>query len=254
MATSAAGNEAKRRRKSGLETRVWNLLNWVFLVLLAGFIVLHLFPGIVFQNKLTAHGITVHSRSPLPPSAVEVMARAATLVAASELAIPGRTAEVYVADQAWVYSLFRPFKKSFAVAAPWTNNVFIANGDFDKDLARSRQPVHNTRVLSAVMAHEITHGLIVERLGLIDTVRTKDWVKEGYCDYVAREGSFPEKEGLALLAAGRTDPSSSFDYFVGRQLVTYLIEQKKMSFEQIAAGSIASPQLRASTAAEMARR
>lgn len=141
-----------------------------------------------------------------------------------------------------------------AVSVPFTNNIFIADGDFESDTARSRQPAFNTRILSAVMAHEITHGLIVARIGFIDSVRAPSWVTEGYCDYVAREGSFPEQQGLALLAAGRTDPSSSFQYFVGRQLVTYLVEQKKMSFAQIAAAATQSKELRADVAAEMARR
>jgi hypothetical protein len=229
-------------------------LNWLFLILVSAFFVLQVFPQIVFRHEMTVHGITVHSRLPIPSAAPEVLAKAAALVSASELAIPGKNADVFVADEPWVFWLFRPFKSSFAVSVPLTNNIFIADGDFETDIARSRHREFNTRVLSAVIAHEITHGLIVARIGFIDTVRAPGWVIEGYCDYVAREGSFPEQRGLALLASGSTDPSSSFEYFVGRQLVKHLIEQEKMTFEQIAASATQSKELRADVAAQLAKR
>ncbi len=61
------------------------------------------------------------------------------------------------------------------------------------------------------------------------------WIAEGYCDYVAQESSFPETEGLLLLASGRTDPSSSFRYFVDRKIVAHLIDAKGYSFAQLVA-------------------
>ena len=83
------------------------------------------------------------------------------------------------------------------------------------------------------MAHEITHGLIRRRLGLWRGVFLPAWVAEGYCDYVAGEGSFPEATGRYLLATGRTDPSPSFHYYEDRQMVRYLVEERHLSFGQI---------------------
>lgn len=243
-----------RPQQKNMSAQVGYWMNWLFSVLFAALIFLHLFPSIVFQHKMTAHGITVHSRLPIPQTGNAVLAKAAALVSASELAVPGGTADVYIADEPWVFWLFAPFKSSFAISVPVTNNIFIGNGDFDGDIARSRKAEFNTRALSAVIAHEITHGLIIARLGLIDSLRAPSWLVEGYCDYVAREGSFPEQRGLALLASGSADPSESFQYFVGRLLVTHLIEQKKMTFEQIASAATGSDELRATAAAEIARR
>jgi hypothetical protein len=58
-------------------------------------------------------------------------------------------------------------------------------------------------------------------------------VVEGYCDFVAQDGSFPEAEGLALLAAGKDDSSSSFRYFKYRQSVRYLMQNRQLSFQQL---------------------
>ena len=65
---------------------------------------------------------------------------------------------------------------------------------------------------SVVMAHEISHGLIRHRLGLLRGIRLPDWVDEGYCDYLVHESSFPEAEGLRLMASGQSHPSSAFRY------------------------------------------
>ncbi len=59
------------------------------------------------------------------------------------------------------------------------------------------------------------------------------WINEGYCDYVAHESSFPEAQGLRLIAAGKQDPSGSFQYFIYRQMIRYLIEDRHFSFQEI---------------------
>lgn len=241
------------RRPSNRHWLPWlnDWLNWIFFAVFALFVLLHVFPGIVFHHKLTAHGITVHSRAPLPPAADVVLARAAALVAASELATPGRRFDLYVGDAPWDYAMFAPFRKSFAVTVPVTDNIFIARGDFTANAARSRNPEYNTRALSAVIAHEITHVLITDRIGLVDSIRLPSWVAEGYCDHVARESSFPEQEGRRLLAAGAIHPSPAYEYFVSRQLVGYLIDQRQMRFEQIATSSLQSKDLRSNVLRQM---
>jgi len=82
------------------------------------------------------------------------------------------------------------------------------------------------------MAHEITHGLIRHRLGVIRGILLPDWLDEGYADYVARESSFPEPEGLRRMAAGERHPSPAYRYFEYRQMVRYLLEVKHLSFAQ----------------------
>ncbi|HEY9644404.1 MAG TPA: hypothetical protein V6C57_28170, partial [Coleofasciculaceae cyanobacterium] len=120
---------------------------------------------------------------------------------------------------------------AFAYSLPITDNVFVANADLVHNVARSAAPAFNVRSFSAVAAHEITHGLIRHRIGLLGRLPT--WINEGYCDYVAHESSFPEDLGLRLLATGQTHPSGAFRYFVFRQMVIYLIEERHFSFQQV---------------------
>ena len=204
-------------------------------VLAALYLGLQCFPQVLFAHSVTADGITFYSRQPLPDNLAEsCAARSRELLQASELASPERPERVFVCDSPWLFTLFGPTStRAFAFSVPVTDNVFIAGADFSADAIHSRAPVYNTRALSAVVAHEITHGLIRRRLGWLRAALLPTWVAEGYCDYVAREGSFPEATGLALMAAGREDASPAFRYFEYRQAVRYLLDDQHASFAQL---------------------
>ena len=204
----------------------------VLLLLYAG---LHVFPQVLFAHSVSADGITLYSRRPLPPEAVECTKRAAALIQQSELAVPGRRERVFVCNSSWLFRLFKPTAGCFAFSVKLTDNVFIADGDFTTDVARWPAPEFNTRSLSGVIAHEITHGLIRNRLGLMRGVTLADWVNEGYCDYVAKDSSFPEVEGRSRFVSGEDHPSSSYRYFKYREMVRYLAESQRLSFAEIVA-------------------
>jgi hypothetical protein len=197
---------------------------------------LHLFPQTLFAHSVTANDITIYSRSPLPPEATLCAARAADLVKKSELAVPDRHERVFVCNAPWLFRLFSPRSPSaFAVSVPVTDNVFVAAVEFPADVVTRSGPGFNRRSFSSVVAHEITHGLIRHRLGLLRGIRLPEWVAEGYCDYVAKESSFPEAFGLQLFAAGQSHPSMSYRYFAYRQMVRYLVEQKHLTFSEMVA-------------------
>ena len=202
----------------------------VVLVLL--YVGLYTFPQILFPYSYSTQGITIYARSPFPAETTERIAAIVKLIARSELAVAGRTERIFVCNQPWLFRLLSPTSAgAFAYSLPVTDNVFVANTDLVHNVARSAAPAFNTRSFSAVAAHEITHGLIRHRVGFFHSLPT--WVVEGYCDYVAQESSFPEAEGLHLLATGKQHPSGSFQYFIYRQMVHYLIEDRHFSFQQI---------------------
>ncbi|MBA3273406.1 MAG: hypothetical protein H0T11_05985 [Chthoniobacterales bacterium] len=166
---------------------------------------LHLFPQVLFAYHVESEGVTVYSRKPLPPETTARVHEAMQLVANSELAIAGRSERVFVCNQPLLFAFLNPASfRAFAFAMPLTGNIFIADGDPAQNLAHSRNDQHNTRTFSTVVAHEITHGLIKHRLGFFRSFALPTWIAEGYCDYIAQESSFPEAEGLQLLAAEAT--------------------------------------------------
>ena len=72
-------------------------------------------------------------------------------------------------------------------------------------------------------------------LGVIRGILLPDWVDEGYADYIARESSFPEAEGLRRLTSGERDPSHAFRYFEYHQMVRHLIDVQHFTFNEVVA-------------------
>jgi hypothetical protein len=205
-------------------------------ILAIAYVGLLAYPQVLFANRVTAGNITLYSREPLPPTAGGILVAAAALVRRSELAVPGRSERVFICNSPGLYRLFAPASATaFANTLPLADNIFVASADLSGNLSRSSAPAHNTRSLSGVLAHEITHNLVEHRLGVFRSLGLPDWIAEGYPDYVAGESSFPELAGLRLVAAGGRDPSPSFDYFLYRRMVRHLIDDEHLSFAQVVA-------------------
>lgn len=207
----------------------------LFVVLLL-YLALLFFPQPLFAYNVTEKGVTVYSRAPLPPETTARIDEAMALVVRSEISVPGRSERIFVCDNRWLFRLFAPISpRGFAISWPISDNIFIAQSDLAQNVTKSTAENYDRRSFSSVAAHEITHGLIRHRLGLIRGVHLPAWVAEGYCDYVARETSFPEDRGLQMLRDGKEELSASFRYFVYRQMVRHLIDDRHYSFDQLAA-------------------
>ena len=206
----------------------------IVLAVLLLYVALQVFPQVLFAHSLTTQGITFYSRTPIPPEAVSCAAGARALLHHSELAAPDRHERIFVCNSPWLFRLFAPMSAdALGISLPWTDAIFLKQADFRSNIASIPSPQHNTRSLSSVAAHEITHGLIRRRLGLFRGILLPSWVAEGYCDYMAQGSTFPTAEGLRLMASGKSDPSMSFRYFEDRQMVRYLMDEQHLSFAQV---------------------
>lgn len=192
------------------------------------------FPQPLFAHNVSVKGVTVYSRAPLPPETATRIDEALALVGTSELAVSGRTEKIFVCDTPWLFRVFAPVSgDSFGLSYPVSDNIFVCPSDLAQNVSRGNRAANNRRTFSSVAAHEIMHGLIRHRLGVIRGTSLAGWLREGYCDYVARESSFPEEEGFRMLREGKADSSPSFHYFLYRQMVRHLIEDRHYSFDEI---------------------
>lgn len=200
----------------------------------AAYVIVHAFPTLIFHHAMTVDGVTVHAREPLPAATRDRLRTAIDLLKKSELHVAGHAENIFICNSHTLFVALAPgHGDSFAYSLPITNNVFVHAADIDADVVRRAGPDYNTRSFSAVVAHEITHGMIRRHTGLLRGVALPAWIAEGYCDYVANESSFPEAEGRALLATGRTHPSRSFQYFTYRNVVRFQLEERHLSFDKL---------------------
>jgi hypothetical protein len=105
---------------------------------------------------------------------------------------------------------------AFALSRPWIEAVVLNRSDLAGDQVVNASG--RTRSLSGVIAHETCHGMERRRFGMIKSdLLSPQWLREGYCDYVAQESGLSEAEAARLKSEGRRVPA--LVYFEGRKRV-----------------------------------
>jgi hypothetical protein len=201
--------------------RIRRYLRWP-LRLFVGYCLGHLalvlvFPQLLFTQSITRHDLTARSREPIAPEMNQVLDRVHSLISASELFEPDVRREIVLINSFALsrYLLLR--NVHFGCNMP-TGSTFITNGDAQRDIAYCERGGHGDRRLRSLsdsIAHEITHAMIRDRVGIRHERRLPSWLKEGYCEYVAQGSSIDHELGLGLLtrnAPGFTPGLANFKY------------------------------------------
>jgi hypothetical protein len=87
-----------------------------------------------------------------------------------------------------------------------------------------------TRTLSDTIAHEQTHGLLRNFLGL-KAFTAPNWKIEGYCDYIAQNGSLNSEQAAAIEKTNSDHPE--LVCFYGRKKVAAILKQNGGSVEKL---------------------
>jgi len=96
----------------------------------------------------------------------------------------------------------RAFGNSFAPLS----YIVIAPSNIGDDTVITASERYNQRILHGVLTHEFVHLLLYSHFGLDTLVQIPVWKVEGYADYIAQEGSFPEGDGEFLRRGERQQP------------------------------------------------
>ncbi len=210
------------------------------IALAAAYVALLVFPSPLFAHARTGRFLTVHADAPIPASADAVIADAEARVERSALFVPGASHDVYVCQSSWRWRLVsnRAFGSGAFAMAPIGRSVFTRPAHFDRDrlVGPSGHETPGERTLAYFLAHEITHTLTADRMGLA-FFELPAWVREGYADYVGRGPAFDYEGTRALLLAGdRTlDPAASGLYLRYVLLVAHLLDREGWPVEALLA-------------------
>jgi hypothetical protein len=197
------------------------------------FCALIFWPDPVFAFSLHAGKIIIASDRPIPSAGAErVLNDCERLLDRSPLKAEGGEYRLYVTNADWRQRLFflpHPDAWGLAYAYPLGGNAFLTGADFD-----SGRVVHwgyvgtPPRTLAYLCAHELTHIVAGEHLGL-RRFFVPEWVWEGLADYVGIENreSFEElRDALGDRAVDVPMRVRYGSYPRYRLLVTYFIEKK----------------------------
>tara|TARA_R110002072_G_scaffold80930_1_gene185554 strand:+ start:239 stop:934 length:696 start_codon:yes stop_codon:yes gene_type:complete len=191
-------------------------------------------PALLFEAKAEHGRFRVHSDSVPALELQEVLERASARLETSPIDNPTILQRVYLCQPNWKRHLLAPGSSdALALNRRLLATIVVNGGDVEKDTIRSSGSPDLERSLSGVLAHEATHTLIREHLGLVKSLRLPSWVNEGYCDYVAGESTFPLARARAMIREGESDPSNLFFYARAHLLVQHLLEHEGWSVSDL---------------------
>jgi hypothetical protein len=195
-------------------------------------------PDPLFAFSLGGGMIIVFSDRPIPSAGGERLLRdCQRLLDRSPLKANGHQYRVYVTNEDWRHRLFfLPDPKAWGLAYGFGGAVFLHGADFE-----TGRVVHwgyvgtPPRTLASLCAHELTHIIAWEHVGLA-RYRVPKWVWEGFADYVGIENRESFEELRDALADRPVDIPVRMKYgFYPRYrlLVRFFVERKGWSVDQL---------------------
>lgn len=234
---SAPSSDGKAgRSRGGLGRRAYGWLGVALTAAVVVYLLLLCFPQVLFSHEVTHHNFTVYAREPLDPAIDRVLDSVEARLSAAGFGDSRVRPRIFLTGSHRFYSLLSlyvggdSFAKGFAALA--TTNVFVNRADPARDLVFRDAPSDNQRDLSQVLAHEVTHLLLQERLGYVRNLTAPSWKKEGFCEYVSGGTQLDRETGARRWRESPRD-DSRYRYFKYYILVKYLLDEKKLSAEDL---------------------
>jgi hypothetical protein len=204
--------------------------------LISAYFLFLLFPEIFFRYKVEYKSFILYTHSDPGKNIFQILDSAEKLISRSELyKKETKKYKLFLCGDFPEYSFFAPTEMhAFASNNILTNNIFLSKSNILENRIERNGKENNFRTLSGTIAHEATHTLIKIDLGFIKYLFLDTWKNEGYADFIAKESSFKFIIGMYFICNSQTPSSPSFKYFKYRLYFEYLIDFKKLSFNEIA--------------------
>jgi hypothetical protein len=219
---------------------------WVGAVLalvVVGAATLIIWPSPVFAYSVGTGKVIVASDEPIPAAGGERLLRQCeALLERSPLKARSPHYRVYVTNTAWRHHLFflpAPNASGVTYAVRHGGNAFLAGADFDRGrLVKWGYVTTPPRTLAYFCAHEVTHIVDAEHVGVIAAHRQPTWVHEGFADFVAmgQRQSFDElRQALGDRPVDVPMMQQFGSYPRYRLLVTYFLEKRRWPVDRLLA-------------------
>lgn len=188
-----------------------------------------LLPQMFFSWARDGAAIHVRSDQPIPESATKVIALAESRIRRSPLFDRARAYPVYVCNTRWRWNYFSGFDgRSRGFQTPLGRASFIRPAHWDTSRLAGPDGRDGPRPLDVYIAHEITHMMVADQIGLVAGRRLPVWLREGYAEYVARRDTFDYAATRAALIAGDESVANRDPYWRYLLLVTHLLDREKL--------------------------
>jgi hypothetical protein len=214
---------------------LWSGVMLAALIAIAATLII--WPDPLFAYSAGSGKIIVRSDQPIPAAGGEkFLSDCEALLTRSPLKAESAHYHIYVTNTDWRHHLyFLPAPMAGGVAYSIGGTAFLSGANFVTGRHVKYSYVTTPpRTLAFFCAHELTHLVVKEHLGLIASESQPTWVHEGFPDYVAIEKRQSFEQLHAALGDRAVDVPmmmayGSYPRF--RLLVTYFLEKKGWSVD-----------------------
>ncbi len=176
-------------------------------------------PAVFFSSNYVYKNLTLYTHDPLRKPPDRLLSVIYEKISADDFYNSDQNFEIYLTDSYREYAFLAPFcRKDFAGAQPFSNKIFIASPDIDKNLAYRPRGGGIGRDLGSVITHELVKVQLKNKLGALSYFGLSDWRKEGYAEHVAMETG--HLNPAAFCSGDGTDPA--IPYLKNRLIVEML--------------------------------
>jgi hypothetical protein len=230
MDTATKDTPAHKKNKYIRIAKAYGLISTTLVVLVLAYLVLIAYPQPLFGYSANyKHNFHIYSRDPLPPELETVLDKAEAKLVSSPLYADTFERRLFFARSHGMYAfLTNKAYRSFGSSIPFLDNVMLTQSDIAADRMFVDRPENNSRSLSGVIAHEVTHLLIRQRYGTVQASLMPTWKNEGYCEYIAGESTIPLDEGKRLWREKPAD-DMAYRYVKYHLMVKHLLEDEHMT-------------------------
>jgi hypothetical protein len=227
----------------------------VVTMIVTGIAALVLFPQPLFANKFEHKNISVYSNKEIHSNIISTLDRATEMLSSCELYEPNYHYDIFLCDGSCYNNIDSKLFGDKPTGRSIDNNVIIKIPiDIEKNIGFTRK---GNVTLTWLFTHEMTHCLQENKFGALlfnPLHQPPTWKVEGYADYVAtikerksvNYNFIKEIDRYNCLAKKSTDGAaevyeghiSPLIYFKGRLLLEYLIDIRKIKYEDVLSNTI----------------
>jgi len=220
-------------KKHGKLRRIYKIASVSATVIAAAYLFLLFFPRPLFAYSVKYGNFNIHSREPVGPEIETVLNEAKLRLRRSTIYDESVGRHIYLTNGHGMYAfLSHKAYASFANSVPFIENMFINKTDIAADRVYMNRAFSNSRSLSGVIAHEITHLFIQRKFGTLKAIAIPIWKKEGYCEYIAVDSTITLEEGIRRWRESPSDDTGS-RYIKYHLMVKYLLENENISVPEL---------------------
>ena len=234
----------------------WTLRLTATLLLIIGLLlVIVLNPILTYANKTTHTNYTIFHHKPIDPTLTIKLDQATELLKASEFYNATLHLDICLNDGSTYPKLIRALRGQAFAWGFYNKVVLQGNANFKNNYVEVNGYKWN---LTQLLAHEMTHCLQFNKLGLWKSkpmTNIPNWKWEGYAEYISRQNidqkdlskniarfMMTDKNNWAIYFSDSTiAPRAYYGYWT---LVQYCMDIKKMKYQQILADTTSEQRIR----------